>query len=338
MSGLSSAGRPAGWPLSRWAIVMTSGAVSQAGDGDARGVAHETPTRVRDVAVRTLRWRFETLWSELGAACADAHDAEAVHRLRVACRRTIAAIAAFRDLLPSRQRDWFSKRLRRLRRAAGTARDLDVLSARLTGRGGDAAAIAGAARHRLIAMLSRQRVGSRVPIREEMERLVAADWQAHVERFVEAAADARDGDETFAEYARRRFRRLGNRFFDHVDRRLHGDAEIHRLRIHVKKLRYALEIFAPVFPERVTAKCVKALERLQEHLGEFTDHAAAANRLRRWSRQDGVDAAQTAIVALRRIEEARADEARRTFVKWWTPGRRKGLRRRCERTSRRRSA
>jgi CHAD domain-containing protein len=301
-------------------------------------VAEDLAAPIRDVAVRTLRHRFETVGVALVGACGPRHDADAVHRLRVATRRTIAAVDAFRELIPHRQRAWFTKRLRRLRRAAGAARDLDVLGERLA-RHPDAERSAGnAARRRLVAMLSRQRAGSRTPIHEARDRLRAGDWQGHVDRLVDAVARAPHGDETFEDFARRRFRRLVSRFFHRVDRRLHGADEIHELRIEGKKLRYALEIFAPVFPDRVTRKCMTALERLQEQLGEFTDHAAAADRLRRWARQDGVEADRTAIIALRQAESADADLARRRFEKWWSPSRRRALRRRFSRIRRWRTA
>jgi CHAD domain-containing protein len=301
-------------------------------------VAELPAAPIRDVAVRTLRRRFETVWVELVGACGPREDADVVHRLRVATRRTIAAVDAFRGLIPRKRRAWFTKRLRRLRHAAGTARDLDVLGERLAGHPGAGRSAGKAARRRLVAMLSRQRAGSRVPIREAREQLMACDWQGRVERLVEAVARAPNGDETFDGYSRRRFRRLVTRFFDRVDRRLHGAGEIHELRIEGKKLRYALEIFAPVFPDRATRKCTVALERLQEQLGEFTDHAAAADRLRRWLRQDGVEAARTAVVALRKAESIDADRARRRFEKWWSPARRRSLRRRFARTLHRRSA
>jgi CHAD domain-containing protein len=299
-------------------------------------------TPVDAVAMRTLRHRLEAVWSELLASCQQRHDAERIHRLRVATRRTIAAIDAFRDLMPARSRAWFEKRLRRIRRAAGNARDLDVLTDRLTGqpvatRAEERSPAGRAARRRLISMLTRQRADSRQPIHEIREKLLAADWTGRVELLVEEMA-AEPTAMTFRQYARRRFKPIMERFFERADRKLRDDDEIHRLRIEGKKLRYSLEIFAAVFPAAVLGKCEKALEALQENLGEFTDHAAAADRLKRWSRQEGVNAERKAIAALRKAESHHAAAARKTFVKWWSPARRRTLRRRFERTLRRGTA
>jgi CHAD domain-containing protein len=284
---------------------------------------------VGQVAERTLRKRLEAVWSELTAACRPRHDPERVHRLRVATRRTLAALAAFRGLVPDKRRVWFEKRLRRIRKAAGTTRDLDVLSGRL--QQDSPRERAGAARARLVAMLARRREVSREPIHAVRDQLRSEDWAGRVEKLLAGLATSRPRA-SFAGYGRPRFRRLLDEFFRRADRKLKDAASIHRLRIEGKKLRYALEIFAPVFPPAELAACHAALEQLQETLGEFTDHASAADRFRRWAREEGVGPDRRALAELRRLEDERAEEARRAFVKWWKPARRRALRRRFERT------
>jgi CHAD domain-containing protein len=294
-----------------------------------------TPTS--RVARRTLRKRLDAVWTALAAAAADSPEPERVHRLRVATRRTLAAIDAFADLLPAGRRRWFEKRLRRLRRTAGTARDLDVLAARLGTEPAASVPSGRSPRGRLVAMLSRQRLASRAPIRRLYDEFLAADWHARTERLVDSVG-SRGHDRPFAIHARRRFRPLIERFFATADRRLRAADDIHRLRIEGKKLRYAMEIFGCVFPAHERARCEEALERLQQTLGEFTDHAAAEERLRRWARADGAAAARRTIADLREREADAADRARREFTKWWSPSRRRWLRRKLERTLRRRTA
>lgn len=287
------------------------------------------------VAERTLRKRLEAVWSDLSAACRPRHEPERVHRLRVATRRTLAAFAAFRGLMPAAERDWFEKRLRRIRRAAGNTRDLDVLTGRLqrespVTEGDQRSARAARARERLVAMLAKRRDVSRQPIQEVRDQLRAADWAGRVENLLDKVASCRHVG-SFAAYGRRRFRRLLDDFFERADRRLKDAADIHRLRIEGKKLRYALEIFAAVFPAAELSSCHDALEKLQETLGEFTDHASAADRFRRWSREKGVGPDRRALADLRRLEDERAEEAKKAFIKWWKPSRRRALRRSFER-------
>ena len=306
-------------------------------------------TPVVTVADRTLRKRLLTVWTILPRACEPADDPEQVHQLRVATRRALAALKAFDNLLPSKRRAWFEKQLRRLRRAAGEARDLDVLTTRLAhdlqrgaaraSRSMNSSAGRRTARGRLVAMLSRQRVVSRQPIRERYEQLLEAGWAKRTERLLEGmkrGAGRKHG--TFAVYARRRFRPIVGHFFTAADRRMRTAAELHAFRIEGKKIRYILEIFAPVFPERVRTRCHAALEELQETLGDFTDHAAAADRFRRWSREDDASAHRDVLERLRRHEERLANRARKDFAKWWDGDRRLSLRRTFDRTLRRRSA
>jgi len=296
----------------------------------------EGPTvPVGQVAMRTLRGRLRAVWAEAQAA-AEGTAPEHVHRLRVATRRTLVAFDVFRDVLPAKRSAWFRKRLRILRRVAGDARDLDVLTGRLR-QDDERPAPARTARARLVAMLAKQRTVSRAPIRELYERLADADWSARVDDLMERVAD-RGRDVTFGVYARQRFGPLAERFFAVADRRLRDADEIHQLRIEAKKLRYAVEIFAGVFPAATLARCQEALERLQQTLGDFTDHAAAADRFRRWSRDESMRADRDALAALRRREDALADDARKVFATWWSRSRRRALKRTFNRSLRRESA
>ena len=68
------------------------------------------------------------------------HDIEHVHRLRVSTRRAVAALKLYRDWLPPAKFRWVKKRLKKIRRAAGDARDLDVLAERLQRELGERAA------------------------------------------------------------------------------------------------------------------------------------------------------------------------------------------------------
>jgi CHAD domain-containing protein len=302
---------------------------------------------VARVAARTLRKRLHAVWTILPLACEPAGDPEQVHQLRVATRRALAAFEAFDRLIPGKRRQWFSKWLRRLRRAAGDARDLDVLTDRLLlereARRQETqplmarSANARSARGRLVAMLSRQRAVSRQPIRDVCERLREAEWPRRVEQLLDRVA-ARAPGRRFADYARRRFRPIVGRFFASADRKMRSAEELHAFRIEGKKVRYVLEIFGSVFSPDVRRRCADALEQLQETLGEFTDHSAAADRFRRWSREASVATHRDALGRLRREEEDRADAARKAFSRWWNQRRRAALRRTFDRTLRRQTA
>jgi hypothetical protein len=151
-----------------------------------------------EAADAILGRRIDAVWRGLGLLCVDrSREAEHVHQLRVATRRAVVALEIFRPLLAGKHHAWFARQLKRIRRTAGEARDLDVLSGRMAelaerddpaehvdhvDQGGQAEAItirpdgvshrpsspgvpmadtpARAARRRLVEMLSRRRGGS----------------------------------------------------------------------------------------------------------------------------------------------------------------------------------
>jgi CHAD domain-containing protein len=87
---------------------------------------------VTRVARRALKARLQWFWRSLPPAAEAADkDPEHVHQLRVASRRATAAMETFAAYLPRRRAAWFDRQLKRIRRAAGDARDLDVLALRL---------------------------------------------------------------------------------------------------------------------------------------------------------------------------------------------------------------
>lgn len=78
------------------------------------------------------------------------------------------------------------------------------------------------------------------------------------------------------------------------------DEEVHRLRIHCKKLRYLMEFFGPVFPKSSFKSLIKPLKRLQDNLGLFNDYSVQQDSLREFltgletqNRAGGLEIAQS---------------------------------------------
>src|SRR4051812_8668759 len=95
---------------------------------------------VEEAARKSLEPRLSAVAGSLPLAAHLAeHDVEYVHRLRVATRRAGAALKLYEELLPRRPARWMKKRLRKIRQAAGDARDLDVLAYRLSVQYGEKA-------------------------------------------------------------------------------------------------------------------------------------------------------------------------------------------------------
>jgi len=278
------------------------------------------------VAITKLRAELTAVWQEIGEAGDPLADPEAVHSLRVATRRSLAALAAFAPLVSPRNRRRFQRRLRQVRRAAGEARDLDVLIDRLRQQWpiGSEDPLANSPPERLISLLSDQQIGSRGPIRDCQAELRAWEWPVRQEQFLEAII-ATGSQKDYGAFARKRLRRLGRRFFAAAGPFRKAE-QLHQFRIMGKRLRYSLDLFADVLSPQPRERCLKRLKKIQEALGDFTDHAAAADRLTELTREPFDPATILLVDTLRREERQLARLAHRRFDRWWTTSRRKKLR------------
>jgi CHAD domain-containing protein len=277
------------------------------------------------VAADLLRRRLRFVWKDLRAACRKEHDSKRLHQLRVATRRTIAALEACGDLVPEKKRRWFSKRLGRIRRAAGETRDLDVLLARLANQPAPAAA-AGMDPGQwpwLLGKLWRHRERSRRPLQKLLAKLSAASWPRRVDRLCRRALASATG-ESFADFASRSLAPILEQFCVRADRRCVGTQAMHQLRIEGKRLRYAVEVLGVALPQTARTAGLAALEEMQESLGAFVDHAAAADRFRRLARE-AAGSDRRLLASLAQQEERLAETARTAFSRWWTVARRQRL-------------
>ncbi|HEY8567158.1 MAG TPA: CHAD domain-containing protein [Beijerinckiaceae bacterium] len=203
---------------------------------------------------------------------------EGVHQMRVGLRRLRAMLTVFKDVVADGELERLKGDLRALGLALGEARDLDVL---IEGALADAhrrkpesrtlQALSSAIERRRDAAYGRMLANfASPPHRALMLRLVT--W-------IETGAWTRtEGGPTIAEVATnvldRRFKRVRRRAKDLAD--LDPEAR-HEVRIEAKKLRYAASFVASLATGEKAlkrqAKFLKAIERLQEHLGALNDIA-----------------------------------------------------------------
>lgn len=223
-------------------------------------------------------------------------DPEGVHQLRVACRRLRSAFTLFRPILPEGQSDlaaefkWFAGE-------TGAARDWDVFLAETLAplraslpEEGALEALQAAGRARREAGYARVRAALADP-RYTAAKLALRRWLAerdwHRQMDAEAArllfSPVTDLADLLLARRARKFRRLGRR---HADLAL---PELHELRIRGKKLRYATEFFAALYPGRRTKAYTAALAKLQDVLGVLNDGVVAGHLVEQAARtqEDG---------------------------------------------------
>ena len=210
-------------------------------------------------------------WNALGAAEA---DPEYIHQMRVALRRLRSALRTFRPALPEGFEAAVVPSIRVLARSLGHARDWDVLAGEIVGPAREffvddarlATLAASVARAR-----GQAREAARAALASREQALFLLDFAA---RLHAAAGAPMDGD--LAGFAPRRLDRLHRRAMALARAAREDDpAGLHALRIGVKRLRYAIEFFAPLYPARKVRAALGALTALQDSLGALNDLSRA---------------------------------------------------------------
>ncbi|PQZ81093.1 MULTISPECIES: CYTH and CHAD domain-containing protein [unclassified Brevundimonas] len=201
---------------------------------------------------------------------------EAVHQMRVGLRRLRAAVGVFKPLLAAPERQRIETELKWLARESDAARDLDVFIRDVfhpTALEASSPGLAALGRHLLTA---RGQAYDRVltAISSPRYALLMLETTAWIE--TAALPDA-----PVAPFAAEALTRLHHQVETRARDLSDLDAEArHHLRIRTKRLRYAAEFFADLFPaRRRRARYLKALERLQDRLGALNDLAVARDRI-----------------------------------------------------------
>jgi CHAD domain-containing protein len=238
----------------------------------------ENPT-IGTVAVSVLRRQLSTLHEkEPGTRLGD--DPESLHDMRVASRRLRAAFSLFSNVLPPAvlalrtELSWIGGVL-------GAVRDLDVQLQQLAGWRVAIPDVDRNALDALDALLQEQRNEARKTM---LEALDSRRFESFVNRFSRALraraprspappSPARDIAPVLIEARFRAFEKAADRLGP-----TSRPGDYHRLRIRGKRLRYALEFFAELYPGPTRALS-KRLAALQDILGLHQDADVAISRL-----------------------------------------------------------
>ncbi|MBL6455113.1 CHAD domain-containing protein [Belnapia sp. T6] len=253
-------------------------------------------------------------------ACRLGAGMEGVHQTRVALRRLRSVLKVFRPVASGPELVEFDDGLRAMAAALGPARDWDVF---LAGTAAEAAAAIGGDR-RLAALLragEARRQEAYAALRRLLDgpafpRLVLAGigliqrrpWR---EGPPESLAPLEEPLPDFAAgVLDKRWHRLRKRGEDIAE---HGAAALHEVRLDAKRLRYAAELFAPLWPGKPARRFLRRLSALQEELGLANDVAVA----RELAASLGTGVPGWAIGAVEGFASARASRARRHALESW---------------------
>jgi CHAD domain-containing protein len=237
----------------------------------------------RAVALRALLRLLATLHRDLDRL-GDAPDVRCVHDLRVNGRRLRNGLRLLAPLLGGRRRLKRARRqLRELGTALGAVRDLDVPIATLEGllaRLSDRRLLPPL--RRLLRYLRMRRQQAWPSLLDTVRGLARRDrFALLVRRF---RRSLRQGDGATAADARLANDLIRKRLKELLAFRAAAEcpertADLHRMRIACKHLRYTLELLAGLRRDRFRAE-IAVLVELQEHLGEIHDSLVFTETLR----------------------------------------------------------
>lgn len=276
-----------------------------------------------DAARKVLHVRLEVVRDSLAPAlCESECDPEHVHRLRVATRRADAALKIFRTNLPEASFKAARRHLRRIRRAAGEARDWDVFLFDLIGRRADRPAVEHAGLDFLTGLVVGQRAAAQPGLLKAVAKNGDAKFDTCAEATVAAIVPAGHGA-TLIRLGRPLLATLLHRLEDAAGGDLTDYAHLHQVRIAGKRLRYAMEVFAGCFSAEFRVSIYPEIEEMQEILGRANDSNVAVGRVlalrdrlklstpAEWKR------VRRGVEAVLRFHRTRLTQDRRRFVTWW---------------------
>jgi len=228
----------------------------------------------------------EVALQRIGRACLDhmlrnenaalAGDPEGIHQMRVAVRRLRAILSAFAALLPPEQRRWASAELRWFSDILGETRNLDVFASELLRPARAALTPASDFEPLGLAIARRRRAAHKDVVKaiastrytETMLALLrwfdGGDWRPAgsgdiLDRPIEDIAPL------LLDRCRKKAEKRSKGFAGQSAR------QRHRLRIALKKLRYAAELLGSLYDPGETRHFVQRLKRLQDDLGDIND-------------------------------------------------------------------
>lgn len=243
----------------------------------------------------------------------EASDAEHLHDLRIAIRRTRSVLRELGDLFPPEILSTYRTLFSHLAAATGGPRDLDV---HLLGWDAQLEGLDAADRDALAPVrteLERRQQAARHELRGVLESAETTaglgSWEAWL---VEAGASA-DAAGSIGEVVTKRLAKLHRRVA-RDGRRIEPStpgADLHELRKDAKRLRYLVDCFSPLFGKGPRKAYLAQLKALQDNLGAHQDAEVQLDDLRDLAHHlnDGSPAATDTLLALGRLR-ARVDARR----------------------------
>jgi CHAD domain-containing protein len=218
-------------------------------------------------------------------------DSEFLHDLRVAVRRTRSALSQIKDVFLPEEIEEFKSRLAWVGQVSGPTRDMDVYLLDFPTYQNTLPPQYRQDLEPLRDFLNdHQKIEQQVlvkKLRSPHFRTLLKEWREFLETPPPRVALPANAVRPIREVADRRIKKMFKLVLDE-GLAIHDESEaeeLHELRKSCKKLRYLMEFFQNLYPQKEIRFLIKELKRLLDNLGDFQDLEVQAEKLRDFAHQ-----------------------------------------------------
>ena len=269
---------------------------------------------VADAARKAIAFGAESMLRHQSAA--ESGEAEPLHQLRVTARRLRATIELFSSVIYASQLKYFRRDIPWIAHQAGSCRECDVTSVLLAAR---AARIDPDLRQEIAPMIAALEERRKSEHANLYEMLASKRYRGLLAKLSHPAIKKAGAERRLGIIAAQLIRpasRGAARLGEKVGREAPTPV-FHKLRVRIKRLRYELEMMAPLGAKR-HRKTLRRLEELQEMLGIYHDVTVASAWLLSYAETPNVPPrTMLAAGALIQSLDSREKKLRRQCMKEW---------------------
>ena len=256
------------------------------------------------------------------------NDPEGIHQLRVAIRRTRAVFSIIRRHVAKGLDVRIARDLRSLQQKLGGAREWDVLVEETLKFAPNRLLCAPFSAH-LGQIVKAKRAEGHKKAHAALQDYHCTDLLLRLAYWIDVELNSGEGRSHKRKQIAHTLAAPAAKFAEQVIQDCHRKAqklgknirtlnstELHRLRILIKKLRYATDFFGTLWPQRRTKKYLSSLKDLQQALGTFHDTTVAMNLIGSLAADGGADVK----VGIERINDWLASEQqgkRKELIALW---------------------
>jgi len=279
--------------------------------------ATEAVTRVLTANLDIMEQNLPGIFEEI--------DIEFLHDFRIASRRSRTLVDQVRGVFPAEPLDEFKAEFSRLSRLTSRPRDLDVFLSDIRSYTAEIRQTPGADLEPMKTQLMRHREKEYRHLLAELDserfRRFLIDWRAFIIPDRKGAVSCPGDNIPVVKVAGKSIRRNYRKMLRQGEKASldYNYESIHRLRKTGKRLRYLIDAFSSLYPDRDIARELRSLKKLQNNLGSIVDMHVQRDLLGTWKARmernpgssPGMLSAMETLMALTDKNEARAASAYR---------------------------